>query len=139
MHFATCLIKALHVNWQKWIKAFTHVLCFFIDKLTDKLSKLLFCLTHNHICSPDDQCRSCSSCITCRSSRLVCGIRRLKGEEKYTSCIYESVLCLDSKRRLHALIFLLEPFPMTAMIVAITEIVEKNIQQCGDYMDYTLQ
>ena len=38
------------------------------------------------------------------------------------------VLCLDTKRRLHALIFLLKPFPMMAMIVAITEIVEKNIQ-----------
>lgn len=40
-------------------------------------------------------------------------------------------LCLDAKRRLHALIFLLKPFPMMAMIVAITEIVEKNIQVMG--------
>lgn len=37
-------------------------------------------------------------------------------------------LCLDAKRRLLALIFLLKPFPMMAMIVAINEIVEKNIQ-----------
>ena len=37
-------------------------------------------------------------------------------------------LCLDAKRRLHALIFSLKPFLMMAMTVAITEIVEKNIQ-----------